>query len=132
MAPAVTPAILRAAPYFPVADVAALATYYETVLGFRREYSAGDPPEFGVYSRDGCPVMFRRVAAPDRIVPNERQGGTWDVFFWVSDVEALHRELSARQAVIVYDPVVQPYGMKEFAVRDPAGYVLGFGQEWKP
>jgi hypothetical protein len=23
---------------------------------------------------------------------------------------------------------VQPYGMKEFAVRDPNGYVLGFGQ----
>jgi hypothetical protein len=26
--------------------------------------------------------------------------------------------------------VVQPYGMKEFAVRDPDGHVLGFGQTW--
>jgi hypothetical protein len=32
--------------------------------------------------------------------------------------------------VTVYPPVVQPYGMKEFAVRDPNGYVLGFGQQW--
>ena len=24
--------------------------------------------------------------------------------------------------------MLQPYGMKEFAARDPHGYVLGFGQ----
>jgi uncharacterized glyoxalase superfamily protein PhnB len=52
------------------------------------------------------------------------------VFSWVTDVEALFDELKGRGAAIVYTPVVQPYGMKEFAVRDPNGYVLGFGQEW--
>jgi uncharacterized glyoxalase superfamily protein PhnB len=125
-------AIQRAAPYFPVADVAAIGGWYETVLGFRCEYSAGDPPEFALYSRNGSPLMFRRVAPTERIVPNEQQGGTWDVFFWVDDVEALFAELAGRGAAIVYAPTVQPYRMKEFAVRDPNGYVLGFGQEWPP
>jgi uncharacterized glyoxalase superfamily protein PhnB len=76
--------------------------------------------------------MFRRVPQPNLISPNERQGGTWDVFFWVNDVEALHGELELKGATVVYAPVVQPYGMKEFAVRDPNGYVLGFGQTWPP
>jgi len=35
---------------------------------------------------------------------------------------------AANGAEIVHNPVIQPYGMKEFAVRDPAGYVLGFGE----
>jgi uncharacterized glyoxalase superfamily protein PhnB len=48
----------------------------------------------------------------------------------VNDVEALHAELVTKGAVIVYPPVIQPYGMKEFAIRDPNGYVLGFGQTW--
>ena len=62
-------------------------------------------------------------------MPNEGQGGTWDAFFWVRDVRALHAELQARGAEIVYGPVAQEaYHMEEFAVRDPSGYVLGFGQ----
>jgi catechol 2,3-dioxygenase-like lactoylglutathione lyase family enzyme len=122
--------IVRGAPYFPVPDVSGIGTYYRDVLGFHCEYSAGDPPEFAIYSRDGSALMFRRAQDPSLIRPNESQGGTWDVFFWVSDVEALHDELTQKGAAMVYLPVIQPYGMKEFAVRDPNGYVLGFGQEW--
>jgi uncharacterized glyoxalase superfamily protein PhnB len=120
--------LLRGAPYFPVADVAAAGEYYRAVLGFECEYAAGDPPIFAVYSRSGAPIMFRQVDQPGLICPNERQGGTWDVFCWVSDVMQLHAELAGAGATVVYPPVLQPYGMKEFAVRDPNGYVLGFGQ----
>jgi catechol 2,3-dioxygenase-like lactoylglutathione lyase family enzyme len=120
--------LLRGAPYFPVADVAAAGEYYRAVLGFECEYAAGDPPIFAVYSRSGAPIMFRQADQPGLICPNERQGGTWDVFFWVDDVMKLHAELAGAGATVVYAPVVQPYGMKEFAVRDPNGYVLGFGQ----
>lgn len=121
--------LLRSAPYFPVADVEQSASHYERVLGFQREYSGGTPPEFAILSRDGLSIMLRRVPAPDRISPNERQGGTWDAFFWVRDAQGLFAELSAKGADIVYGPVVQDaYGMEEFAVRDREGYVLGFGQ----
>jgi uncharacterized glyoxalase superfamily protein PhnB len=123
-------AIIRGAPYFPVAEVTAAGAYYTDVLGFTCEYSAGQPPEFAVYSRNGSPVMLRRVTDATLISPNEKQGGTWDVFFWVDDVAALYEELTGRGAEIVYAPIVQPYGMKEFAVRDRSGYVLGFGQQW--
>jgi uncharacterized glyoxalase superfamily protein PhnB len=123
--------IVRSAPYFPVPDVAAAATHYETVLGFKREYAAGEPPEFAIVSRDGFAIMLRLVSGSVSIVPNERQGGTWDVFFWISDAQSLYEELYANGADIVYGPVIQEaYRMKEFVVRDRDGYVLGFGQDW--
>jgi uncharacterized glyoxalase superfamily protein PhnB len=123
------PQLVRSAPYFPVTDVERAATHYERVLGFRREYSAGSPPEFAIVTRDGVSIMLRRVPDSARIAPNEQQGGTWDVFCWVRDVRALHAELAANGAEVVYGPIVQDaYGMEEFAVRDPEGYVLGFGQ----
>src|SRR5204863_6561588 len=48
----------------------------------------------------------------------------------VEALDPLVEELEQRGATFVYPPVVQPYGMREFAVRDPSGYVLGFGEEW--
>ena len=125
--------LLRSAPYFPVADVEQAASHYERVFGFHREYVGGSPPQFAIVSRDGLPVMFRLVDAPEQISPNQKQGGTWDAFFWVRDARALHAELAANGADIVYGPVVQEsYQMEEFAVRDREGYVLGFGQRLDP
>lgn len=132
MPPDVAARILRGAPYFPVADVAETGAYYRDVYGFGLEYSGGTPPVFAVYSRDGCALMLRRVAEPGRIVPTEAQGGTWDAFFWVSGVHALAEELRSRGARFVYEPTLQPYGVMEFAVRDPTGHVLGFGEAWPP
>lgn len=121
------PQLLRGAPYFPVPDVDQAVTHYERVFGFAREYVVGTPAEFAMVSRDGHCIMLRRVS--EDISPNERQGGTWDAFFWVRDVHALHDELKGRGAMVVYGPIVQKaYDMEEFAVRDRDGYVLGFGQ----
>jgi uncharacterized glyoxalase superfamily protein PhnB len=121
--------LMRSAPYFPVADVGTSADHYATVLGFKTDYAAGN--EFAIVSRDGLSIMLRHVADASKIVPNEAQGGTWDVFFWIADAQSLHDELQANGATIVYGPIVQTtYGMKEFAVRDHDGYVLGFGQNW--
>jgi uncharacterized glyoxalase superfamily protein PhnB len=122
-----TAQLLRGAPYFPVPDVEQAVVHYERVFGFARDYVAGTPPEFAMVSRDGLCIMLRRVS--ERISPNEQQGGTWDAFFWVRDVRALHEELKSRGAAVVYGPIVQQaYNMEEFAVRDRDGYVLGFGQ----
>ena len=121
------PRLLRAACYFPVHDVALAVEYYERVFGFRIEYAA--LPHFAIIARDGHALMLREVARNSRIVPNEKQGGTWDAFFWVNDAAALHEELVAKGATIVYGPIVQDLDrMNEFAARDRSGYVLGFGQ----
>src|SRR6185437_8578392 len=123
-------AVVRCAPYFPVPDVSSIGAYYRDVLGFQCEYTAGNPPEFALFSRGASAIMFRRVPDERLICPNEKQGGTWDAFLWTDDVEALYGEMTHSGAAIVYPPTIQSYGMKEFAVRDPNGYVLGLGQVW--
>jgi catechol 2,3-dioxygenase-like lactoylglutathione lyase family enzyme len=124
-----TKLLQRCAPYFPVAAVEESADDYRRVLGFRLDYIAGKPAEFAIVSRDDLSIMFRLVPNPALICPNEKQGGTWDIFFWVRDVRALHGELQSNGAEIVYGPIIQKsYQMEEFAVRDLNGYVLGFGQ----
>ena len=113
-------------------DLEQSASHYERVLGFHREYIGGTPPQFAILSRDGLAIMLRLVPTPEQISPNEKQGGTWDAFFWVRDAQGLHAELRANGADIVYGPIVQEaYHMREFAVRDREGYVLGFGQQLK-
>jgi hypothetical protein len=47
--------LLRSAPYFPVGDVERSASHYERVLGFKREYVAGVPPQFVILTRDAIP-----------------------------------------------------------------------------
>jgi uncharacterized glyoxalase superfamily protein PhnB len=121
--------LIRSAPYFPVADCGETSAYYEKIFGFKVEYIAGEPPEFAICSRDSLAVMLRRVSTPGLIKPVESQGGTWDAFFWVEDVVGLHAELAKAGANVVYGPLLQEvYNMDEFAVRDPDGHVLGFGQ----
>jgi catechol 2,3-dioxygenase-like lactoylglutathione lyase family enzyme len=123
--------LLRSAPYFPVGNVEQSAAHYERVLGFDREYMGGAPPEFAIMSRDGLAIMLRLVPAAERISPNEKQGGSWDAFFWVRDVRALHAELRTKGANIAYGPVIQEaYQMLEFAVRDNDGHVLGSGNRF--
>ena len=73
-------------------------------------------------------VMFRRAPDRGRITPVERQGGTWDVFYWVEGLDALRADLVKRGAKLAYDLTLQQYGMREFAVRDLDGHVLGFGE----
>ena len=123
--------LIRSSPYFPVANVERTSAYYETVLGFRTVYAGGAPPRFAIVTRDGLSIMLRLVPDAAGIVPNERQGGTWDAFFWVDDAQSLCDELRANGAEIVYGPIIQEeYDMKEFAARDLDGHVLGFGQDW--
>jgi len=120
--------LLRCAPYFPVADVKRTASYYKDVFGFTVEYIAGEPAQFAIVSRDGLAIMLRLVQDPKKITPNERQGGTWDAFFWVRGVQTLCDAMKTKGAEIVYGPIKQEYGILEFAVRDRDGHVLGFGE----
>lgn len=122
------PNLIHSASYFPVCDVQAAVAYYEHVFGFRSIYEGGIGPEFAIVERDDFRIMFKLVSGP--LVPNEDQGGTWDVFFWVRDAESLYSELMRKGAEIAHPRRIQEhYQMKEFAARDLNGYVLGFGEQ---
>ena len=75
--------------------------------------------------------MLKQADPGMTIVPNGSQEECWDAYFWIADADAFFAEMKASGAAIEYAPCIQVYAMKEFAVRDPDGYILAFGQHWE-
>jgi hypothetical protein len=51
------------------------------------------------------------------------------LFQWVKDVDAYHREIVGRGAVVTMGPTDQPYGIRELGLRDVNGVAIVFGQD---
>lgn len=118
------------APYFIVKDLLASVEYYHRSLGFSQPKLWGEPPGFAMPQRDGLTVMLKQAEPGMTILPNGSQEHCWDAYVWVEGLDELFAEMKANGATIEYAPCIQEdYGMKEFAVRDPDGYVLAFGQQ---
>ena len=124
-----TPAFTSSAAVLLVRDVVAAANYYRDQLGFAYDGFFHDPPDFCILRRDGCHLMLKQVIDSQHIVPHWTVSrGVWNVYFWVTDAEALYHELKARGARIDYDLCMQPYGCREFGIQDLDGYDVAFGQ----
>jgi hypothetical protein len=121
---------LRAiAPFFLVADVVRPAAWCCDGLGFTVEpLWGGDPPCFAVPHRDGMTVMLSQAKDKARIQPNGGEDGkSWDAYVWVRDADLLFAGFNAKGVDVVYPPVDRDCnGNREFAVRDPDGYVIAF------
>jgi hypothetical protein len=112
-----------------VRDVVAAANHYRDAMGFDYERFYGEPPGFVILARGDVYLMLKRVddaklVAPHRMVDVE----SCDVYFWVSDVDALHAEFAHRGAKISDGLYLQDYGCREFAAQDLDGYEIRFGQ----
>lgn len=107
-----------------VPDVAKAAAYYRDVLGFQ----VGSQMDFWAsVSRDGVELMF---SLPNTHEPFEKPALTGSLYFACDDVDRIWAELKDK-APVVYPIENFDYGMREFAIRDPHGYILQFGQELK-
>lgn len=114
-------------PLIPSADVVAAAAFYRDVLGFR---AGVVDPDYAYLKRDEVAV---------RIVPVEdaQQGAhvanRLAVYVDVADVDALYAELQPKLAALsegrVRPPFNQPYGMREFHVKDEDGMLIFFGED---
>ena len=105
-------------PILRVSDFSASMRYYTEKLGFRKAWEWGEPPSFGCVERDSIELFL--------CLDGQGQPGTWLSFF-VCDVDLLHDELRQRGAKIVRPPVDEPWGMREFSVRDLNGHLLRIG-----
>jgi catechol 2,3-dioxygenase-like lactoylglutathione lyase family enzyme len=100
-----------------VPDVPATAAFYRDVLGFTWDF--GDD-RYAVVWRENSAIHFARDAEGPRGV---------HLFQWVRDVDAYYRELVDRGAEVREGPADQPYGIREFAIRDLNGVKVVFGQD---
>lgn len=116
------------APQFLAKDVRAAAEYYRDKLGFEIGRYFLDPPVFVILQRDGMALQLSKSG---------KSGGTnrtWkgeahDAYIWVDDADEIYRDFVLRKADLDGAPVLKPYGMREFEVRDLDGHVIRFGAD---
>ena len=114
-----------AATVFVVRDVVRSVEYFRDVLGFRTEFTYGEPTFYAGVERDD--VVIHLQAASE----TKRQPGHGAVNVFVTDVDALYQELKSRGANTLNEPKDYPYGMRNFHVHDLDGNQLCFGMESK-
>ena len=124
--------LFTVAPQFLVADVVATAEYYRDILGFQigpyARMKDEDPVFFCMVHRDGLFIQLRRSTEGHGESNYFYDKDACDVYFFVKDVESLHRELVDRGATIVSEPEDKFYSMREMNVKDSEGYLIGFGE----
>jgi len=105
-------------PMLQSSDLRRTIDWYEQVLGFR---CAGSVEGWCRLARDGVALMFMTNA---HLGPPQ---STATQYIDVDDVPALWAAIKDRVSA-EWGPEEMPYGMLEFAIRDPDGYLLSFGQ----
>lgn len=106
-------------PMLQTEDMIATVRWYEDVLGFYVAGRSGD--SWCRLERDGAAIMFMHN---DHLGPPQ---ATATQYIQVDDVTGLWASIEPR-CTAEWGPEIMPYGMLEFAIRDPNGYLLSFGQ----
>jgi uncharacterized glyoxalase superfamily protein PhnB len=104
-------------------DLEATMDFYTEVLGFACR-GLSEEEGWASIERDGLEIMLTG--------PNEHEGDveplfTGSLYFRVDDVDAFWEGLEER-AEVCYPVESFDYGMREFGIYDPNGYLLQFGQ----
>lgn len=111
-----------------MSDLARAVAFYETALGFRTAYLYGEPPFYGFVVRDGAGLNLRHVDAPvfDRVRQEAEILLTANIP--VEGVSALQAEFRARGVPFAQELTRQPWGTRDFIVRDPDGNLICFAE----
>ena len=119
---------LESATNLEVKDIVASEAFYREKLGFGRGHFFGEPPTFCIVSRDKVTVFLDLARTPHPTPLNQY----WALYIYVDDVDAMAAELAGRGVTIDRAVEDQPYGCRDFDVRDPDGHVIGIGQIMPP
>jgi uncharacterized glyoxalase superfamily protein PhnB len=126
--------------YLPQDDPEAALGFYRDLLGFEvrndveyggmRWISVGPPGQPGTSIVLHPPAVVPGITADERrtIVEMMAKGTYAGINLATSDLDALFERLQAGDADIVQEPIDQPYGVRDFAVRDPAGNLIRIQQ----
>ena len=104
-------------PILYVGNFAASLDHYENVLGFRKEWDWGDPPDIGSVERDGFSIMLCEG--------EQGHPGTW-IWMGVEDADEYYEEYKASGAKIREHPINYPWAY-ELRIEDLDGHVIRIG-----
>ncbi len=119
--------------FLPHSDPDASLAFYRDVLGFEVRLDVGYGGmrwiTVGPAGQPAISIVLEPPAADPGVTDDERRTitemmakGTYSgVVLATPDVDATFEQLQARGAEVVQEPIDQPYGLRDCAVRDPAG-----------
>jgi uncharacterized glyoxalase superfamily protein PhnB len=119
--------MLDAEPCVFAADFTAALAFYRDRLGFVLENAYGEPPHFGVLSRDGARLTLREVRRPifaADIRESEQLIAVSLTLARGEDVDAMHTALAAQGVRIHQPPRTEPWGARTMIVLDPDGNLI--------
>ena len=108
----------------PVRDMGLSVAFYERLGFVSRPYEDGSAYVF--MARDGGEFHLNLLRAPAWTFTS---GG---VYFYVSDVDIFYDEAIAAGVKTLDAPEDKPWRMREFAMSDPDGTLLRFGERIHP
>ncbi|MDN5201341.1 VOC family protein [Fulvivirgaceae bacterium BMA10] len=113
----------HAASIFPVDNVLETAKYYRDKLGFDISFVWDDPPTYAVVKREDA-VGIHLVKKQDNYAPSKTHIA---LRVFVRNVNELYKEYIDKGVEIIEDIGNRDYGMRDFNIQDPNGYILNFG-----
>lgn len=117
-------------PVLAVPDIHETLAYYRDCLGFHVDFVHGDPPLHArvcadpSYSSPTVHIRFEPLEEGQRLDPSVY------LFLHVGeDLDALFERYRERGVMVFREPTDQPWGLRQFIIRDCNGYLLSFSAE---
>ena len=120
--------IVKAVPVLEVADVGVSIKWYREMLGFSADPFPESPPHQFAILRHGQTELMLRYGSPKTIA--EQRQYKWDVYLRLGggQIRQLFAKLTSH-GVVSRRLERMFYGLAEFEVKDPDGYVLCLAEE---
>jgi uncharacterized glyoxalase superfamily protein PhnB len=126
------PHYTKLTPNLVVANVERSLAFYVDTLGFERGVTVPEqsPFAFASVTNGAVEIFFNDAAAAIKEYPafaGRPIGATGTMYIETQGVDALHEQVKSN-AKVVMPLVTQFYGVREFGIEDPDGYVLTFAE----
>ncbi|MBR1124008.1 VOC family protein [Bradyrhizobium lablabi] len=121
--------ITAAEPQLFVSDIAASCDFFTSRLGFTVAFTYGDPPFYAQVKRDGARLNLRHVDRPvidPALRDREELLAASLTVARAEEIAALFSEFQAAGVTFFQMLRQQPWGARDFIVRDPDGNLLLF------
>ena len=126
------PQFKKLTPNLLVANVERSLAFYVETLGFARGMTVPDasPFVFAAVTSGEVEIFLNDAATAVKEYPafaGKPLGATGTMYIELEGVDALHERIKS-SATITMPLVTQFYGMREFGILDPDGYVITFAE----
>ena len=127
--------------FLPQNDPEASLAFYRDILGFEVRndvaYGAMRWITVGPAGQPGTSIVLAPPGVAPGVTEDERRTivemmakGTYGTILLATrDVDAAFEQLQARGVEVVQEPIDQPYGVRDCALRDPAGNLIRLVQQ---